>query len=382
MKETAAVAIVGGGIIGCSVAYHLAERGVQDIIVFEKETFLGQGSTAKAAGGIRQQFSTEVNIRMSMASVKAFEHFAGEMECEAAFHQVGYLFLYTTPEQWDLARRNVELQHRLGLGVEMLTPQQVLALVPQINPDGVIGATFCPTDGIADPYEFLQGYAEQARRRGVRIETEREVTGLDVREGKVAGIHTTRGDCSVPLLILAAGAYTGVLGQAIGLDIPIQPIKRQVATTKPVPWMTDTFPMVVDMGTGLYMHRESGGLLMGIAKKDESPGFRFDVEEEFVAHIVECAIMRLPPVEQAELLASWAGLYEVTPDHHPIIGWVPGLEGLIIAAGFSGHGFMHAPVTGRLVSELVIDRKTSIDITPLRLERFREQAARAEVMVI
>lgn len=382
--ETAEVIVVGGGIVGASIAYHLAARGMKDIVLLEKELFFGAESTGKCAGGIRAQFTTPVNIRLSMRSVAKFERFSEEMGVPAIFHQVGYMFMSTTPQQWEQALRNVELQRQMGLVVETLTPDQVREKVPQLRTDDVVGATFCATDGIGDPHEFLQGYLKRNRELGVRIHNQRPVKGIRLEHGRIAGVETPKGPISSPVVVNAAGAWAARIGEMVGLELPIEPVRRHIATTAPLEFISPTYPMMVDNGTGLYMHPESGGLLMGMAKKDEPPAYRTDVDEEFVMEIVSAAVDRMPALEVAEINAAWAGLYEVTPDHHPIITAHPEVGGFYTCAGFSGHGFMHAPAAGEVMAELILDGSSTLDVSELGMERFASPARRGteEVMVI
>ncbi|MBM3273531.1 MAG: FAD-binding oxidoreductase [Candidatus Sericytochromatia bacterium] len=382
--DTAEVVIVGGGIIGASIAYHLAARGMKDVLLLEKELFFGAESTGKCAGGIRAQFTTPVNIRLSMRSVGKFERFADEMGVPIVFHQVGYMFMSTTPAQWDHAQRNVALQRSLGLDVDLLTAGQVHEKVPELRVDDVLGATFCATDGIGDPHEFLQGYLKRNRDLGVRVINQRPATGIRLESGRVSGVETSAGPVSTPVVVNAAGAWAALVAKHVGLDLPIQPVRRHIATTAPLAFVKPTYPMMVDNGTGLYMHPESGGLLMGMAKRDEPPAYRTDVDEEFVMEIATAAVDRMPALEVAEINAAWAGLYEVTPDHHPIITAHEGVPGFYTCAGFSGHGFMHAPAAGEVVAQLILDGKSEIDVSELGMDRFTTPGKHGaeEVMVI
>jgi len=382
--ETAEVVVVGGGIIGASIAYHLAARGMKDVVLLEKELFFGAESTGKCAGGIRAQFTTPINIRLSMRSVGKFERFGEEMGVPITFHQVGYLFMSTTAEQWEHAQRNAALQQSLGLEVQFLTAGQVLEKVPQLRVDDVVGATFCPTDGIGDPHEFLQGYLKRIREMGVRVHNQRSVTGVRIEDGRVSGVDTAAGAISAPVVVNAAGAWSAQIGKMAGLDLPIVPVRRHICTTAPLDFVRPTYPMMVDNGTGLYMHPESGGLLMGMARRDEPPAYRTDVDEEFVMEIVGAAVDRMPALEVAEVNAAWAGLYEVTPDHHPIITAHQEVGGFYTCAGFSGHGFMHAPAAGEVIAQLIVDGKSDIDVSELGTDRFAspQQRGAEEVMVI
>lgn len=380
--ERAEVVIVGGGIIGASIAYHLAALGMQDVVLLERELFFGAESTAKCAGGIRAQFTTPVNIQLSLLSIQRFATFAEEMDLPVDFRQVGYMFMSPTPENWELAKQNAEFQRRHGVPVEALTPDRIQEMVPELETADLVGAHFCPIDGLGDPHGFLQGYLKAARRLSVRIHNQRPVTGFVTENGRITAVETPQGPIATGLVINAAGAWAGQLGKLLGLDIPIVPIRRQIATTDAMPWIDPQWPMMVDNGSGVYMHPEGSGLLMGMANKAEPPGFNTNLDEDFTSEIVMAAIHRMPRLEEGRIATAWAGLYEVTPDHHPIIGFHPEVPNLLIAAGFSGHGFMHAPATGQVVAELVHDGKPSIDLSALRIERFSENRAIDELMVI
>lgn len=381
--ERAQVVIIGGGVIGLSVAYSLSKRGCRDIVVLEKEKFLGACSTGACAGGIRQQFSTEINILLGIASVCMYEEFERELDCKIDFRQNGYLFLLSSENGWQSFQKNVILQKRSGLSnVRLMSPKEVKEFIPLLNIDDLCGATFCPTDALADPNSVVQGYAKEARRLGVKIYTERAVTGIKVINNKIDEVETTQGNISSNIVINAAGAYASLIGDMVGVSIPVSPVRRQIFVTTPFKDIPVSMPMVVDFETSLYMHPESGGLLMGMSDHNEPPSYNTNVDQEFMMKVIEQAIHRMPVLERSEIMRGWGGLYEVTPDYHPIIGAVSDITGLYCAAGFSGHGFMHAPVTGKLMAQLILDGKTFIDISSLSLTRFQEGRITRELNVI
>lgn len=381
--EKAGVVVIGGGVIGAGIAYSLAKKGCGNVIVLEKEKFLGTGSTAACAGGIRQQFSTEINILLSMASVKMYEQFEKELDCNIDFRQNGYLFLLTTNEEVASFKRNVELQKRMGLSeVQFIPPEDAKKIVPLLNIDNLLGATFCSTDALADPNSVVQAYAKESRKMGVSFYTERPVTNVLIKAGKVEGVETPGGKIAAPIVINAAGPYAREIGKMAGVSIPVSPVRRQIFVTAPFPEIPVNMPMVVDFETSLYMHPESGGLLMGMSDQNELPSYNTNTDQEFMFKVIERAIYRMPILEKAQVLRGWGGLYEVTPDYHPILDAVPGVSGLYCAVGFSGHGFMHAPITGKLMAELILEGKPSIDITSLSLLRFKEGRTIQELNVI
>ncbi|MFN3485512.1 MAG: NAD(P)/FAD-dependent oxidoreductase [Planctomycetota bacterium] len=359
------VAIIGAGIIGASVAYHLARRGCRDVAVLEKESTAGTGSTAKAAGGIRAQFSSEINVRLSLLSLPDFERFSQEMGVPAPFYQVGYLWIATRPEDARLFERNAALHRRLGMNVELLDARGVAARAPFVRTDDVLAGAFHARDGYASPADFLQGYCARAKELGVEFLYGHEVVG---REGD--RLLTPAGPVRASRVVLATGAWSGRVGRILGCDIPVEPVRRQCFVTQPLPELPHPVPMTIDFATGVYLHSESGGLLVGRAEREEPPGFNETPDAGFVERTAALAVQRVPILERAEVRSVWAGLYEVTPDNHPVLG--PVGSGLYAACGFSGHGVMHAPVAGRLLAELLTEGKTSLDISCLRLERFRE----------
>lgn len=377
------VVIIGAGVNGLSTAYHLALKGMKEIVVVEKEKFIAAGSTGLSAGGIRQQFSTEVNVRMAMYSVKKFERFKEEMGEDIGFHQVGYLFLLTDPEDVELFRQSYNLQRSLGLEVEWLGPDEVRKRWPYINTEDVLAATYCPTDGYADPYSVANGYAKQARRLGVQIELETEVIGIKVEGGKVKGVETTRGSIEAPIVVNTAGPYARLIGRMIGVDIPVDPYRRQVFVTDAFPDIPPDWPMTIDFKHHWYMRKEGPGLLMGMSDLTEPPSFNMNVDWSFMEKVVEHGIKRIPILEKARIMRGWAGLYEVTPDSQPIIDTIPGIEGFYCAVGFSGHGFMLSPATGLVMSELIMEgRSVTFDITEFRYNRFAEKEFVGEKHVI
>ncbi len=380
--RSAPVVVIGSGCIGAAIAYHLGLRGVKGVVVLERELQSGAGSTGKCAGGIRQQFSTAVNVRLAQQSVKAFETFARDMETGETFWPVGYLFLLSDEAQWRAFQAQAEFQRSLGVPTRTLAPADALALVPELNLDGVLGATFCPTDGLGDPHMITHGFESQARARGAKFLFGVEATGLVMDGGRVAGVRTSQGEIATPMVVNAAGAWAARVAAWAGVELPVAPYRRHCFTTAPLPFVRDTLPMIVDMKSGVYMHRESGGLLLGLADRNEPPSFDQSVNWDFLESVVEPAMTRLPALEAAEINNAWAGLYETTPDHNAILGPPEGVAGLMLANGFSGHGFMMAPAVGRQLAEWIVDGRPSLDLSDLALERFRTQRTLAEANVI
>ena len=367
--ESADVVIVGGGVMGCALAYQLARREV-DVLLLERET-LGSQSTGRCAGGVRQQFSMEANVRLQRLSVQLFENFEQETGHPADFRQIGYLFVLTLPQQVEDFRHNMEMWHRVGLTeARWVDPSEAARMVPVLNVEDVLGCTFCPSDGIASPADVTSGYAEASRRHGARLKEGVEVVGIDVAGGRVQGVRTSAGDVASRVVFNCAGAWSSSIGRMAGLEIPVLPYRRHVAVTGTFPAVPRSNPMTVDFQTSLYFHPEGDGVLIGMSDRIEGPGYATDVNWTFLEKMFEQASRRAPALAGAGIKTAWAGLYETTPDHQAILGPVPEIEGFWCAAGFSGHGFMQAPAAALLLSQLLLDQRSDIDITPFAFTRF------------
>lgn len=364
--------IIGGGIIGVSTAYYLAKKGLPRVVLLEKE-MMGSGSTGKCAGGIRTQFSTEINIRFSLISKQVFEGFKEEFGVDPEFHPVGYLFLAANHEQWLMLEANAHLMKRMGLQVALLEPREIQKRWPFLKVEDLRGGSYTEQDGYAGPYEVLQGFAGGARRLGVLIREGTEVMGIHKKNGRIQAVEMRSGErIATSTVINAAGPQAAHVAMMAGLDLPVRPLRRQIFFTGAFPDLPPAFPMVIDMEHHWYMRREGQGLLL--AGPQDSFGI-FQEHSEFAAREWTAArsIHRVPILARATIVRGWAGDYEITPDHHAVIGSFPELRGFICATGFSGHGFMHSPAAGILVSELVLEGKSgTLDIHPLRPQRFRE----------
>jgi sarcosine oxidase subunit beta len=376
------IVIIGAGCIGAAIAYHLTKRGVRDVIVLDKEPFAGAGSTSAAAGGVRAQFSTPINVQMSQLSVLHYERFADEMGVDPVFFQVGYLFLIGAPDVWASFQEQVAMQRALGVPTRTLSPADAAALVPGLHVDDLLGATFCPKDGLCNPHEITQAYMAHAKKQGADVRLATPVTGIERSGDTITGVRTAGGTLEASMVINAAGPFAGRVAAWAGVELPVRPIRRHCFTTRPLAFVRDDMPMMVDVGSGVYMHRESGGMLMGLANPEEPEGFDTSVNWDLLERVVEPAMHRLPAMEAAEIANAWAGLYTTTPDNNAVLGPPAGIDGLMLANGFSGHGLMHAPAVGQLIAEWIIDGQPSIDLRSLRLERFVEQEAPTEVNVI
>jgi len=388
MRRTAEAVIIGGGCMGASVAYHLTRLGMKDVVLVEREPMLGMGSTGKNAGGVRHQFSTEANVRLSIESIGLLEAFEQEVGYTVDFWQHGYLFLLTRERDVRSFQDNVAMQRRLGIDVDMLTPEDARRLAPGLEVNGVVGATFCARDGIADPNGVTQGFAKAARAAGAEICRDTEVTGLVIASGEVRSVETNRGSIATRIAINAAGPHAANIGRMAGVQVPVRPYRRHIFITAPLddsinPRVPSTRIMVIDFETSFYFHREGAGILFGMSDPDEPPSFNTTVSWEFLERVTPIAAKRLPRLADAPIAHAWAGLYEMTPDAMPIIGPVRDLTGFYLIAGFSGHGFQHSPAAGRVLAELVVRGSVAnFDLAPFRYERFERGVSEPELNVV
>jgi sarcosine oxidase subunit beta len=417
MTETADVVIIGSGIVGSSVAYHLAQAGCTNVLVIEREAHQGKGSTGKSMGGVRAQFSTPVNIQMSRYSIDFFSKFDEVVGHPADYRAHGYLFCATNESHLNYLKANRERQISLGVNnVEWVSPADILEIVPQLRADDILGGTFCPTDGFVDPHSVMMGFMLNARQRGVRLWLDTHVTGIQVDPAgsadvpsassrtrslrrnaeetsavpalgarRVAGVQTSRGFVSTRVVVNAAGAWAAEVAKMAGADLPVEPLRRQLVPTEPFDQLPKRFPMVIDMSTGFHFRREGMGILLAWNDPEETPGFKTEFDPSFVEKILTHAASRVPCLAEAEVnpRRAWAGLYEMTPDHHAIIGPSPNVEGLFFVNGFSGHGVMHSPASGRIAADLILQGQSElIDARQISVERFAEGRLLEETAVL
>ena len=382
LPRTADIVIIGGGVMGASTAYHLSARGKKNILLLEKEQFFGQGASGRCAGGVRYQFSTEINIRLSLISLPMLERFEQEVGQKINYRQCGYLIMLTSPDQVDEFVPNVRLQRSLGVQTEWLSGDEIRKLLPMMILDDIRAGTFHDKDGLVDPNSVVMGYINAAKREGAATISGVEITAIEVLDGRIVSVGTSAGKISTPLVVNAAGPWAGLVGRMAGLEIPITPLRRQMLTTTPLTTIPEDFPFVIDFSQSLYFHLEGGGLLTGMSNPNEHPGFDQEIDPSWELVHLEAATARMPILENAGMLSHWAGLYENTPDAHPILGMTP-IEGFYVCAGFSGHGFMHGPVAGKIISEIILDGSaTSVDVSMLDLARFESGQLIKEYNVI
>jgi len=408
MTETADVVIIGSGIVGSSVAYHLAQAGCSNVLVLEREAHQGKGSTGKSMGGVRAQFATPVNIQMSKYSIDFFSKFDEVVGHPGDYRAHGYLFCATNEKHLAYLKANKERQNELGVtNVEWVAAEDIVKMVPQLRVDDILGGTFCPTDGFVDPHSVMMGFMLNAREKGVRLWLDTRVTGIDVEGGpdlsgsplskaltsqrapnestRIAGVHTSRGFISTRVVVNAAGAWAAEIARMAGAELPVEPLRRQLVPTEPFAELPQRFPMVIDMSTGFHFRREGKGILLAWNDPQETPGFKTEFDTSFIEKILTHAASRVPVLAEAEVnpRRAWAGLYEMTPDHHAIIGPAPNVKGLFFVNGFSGHGVMHSPASGRVTADLVIKGHSDlIDASQLSVNRFAEGRSLEETAIL
>jgi sarcosine oxidase subunit beta len=380
MTHTAEIVIVGAGIMGVSTAYHLARLRAGRVIVLERDTVCS-GSTALASGGIRHQYANRLGVELTTHSIVTYERFEAEFGVDPQFRQHGYLILIATQQELAVARRSVALQQSLGVKVELLDPAAVRGLCPYLNTDDLLGATYTPRDGYADPYLCATAIAARARDLGVEIRQGHEVRGF-LRDGdRVRGVTTGQETFEARAVVVATGAWSGVVGKLAGVEIPVRPHRRHKFMTAPFPVdrIPAATPFVIDPHRNFSLRREGAGLLLGHGRRDEPESFSTEIDRSLEPGVVERAIHRAPVLEEATLMRAYAGLYEMTPDQTGIVSAVPGVQGLHVIAGFSGHGFMHGPIAGQLMAEMLVHgRAVTMDAGALDLARFARGEAHVE----
>lgn len=372
VPKTADVVVIGGGVMGASSAYHLAQAGVQSVVLVERTEHFEDSATSRCAGGVRYQFGTEVNIRLSLASMPMIERFKDELGVDPQYRPCGYMFVLTKEATVKQFTDIVAMQHELGVTTEWLTGDDIRRRLPMMRFDDALAGSIHAKDGLADPNSVLMGYIQGARRLGATVLTGVEVNGISLDSGRVEAVITDAGEISTHQAIDAAGPWAAQVAELAEVDVPIQPVRRQMITTTPLPDLPADFPFVIDFDRSLYFHREGEGLLTGMSNPDQAPGFDQSLDPAWEIVAMEAAMERMPMLTQAGRLSGWAGLYEVTPDAHPIFGPTP-VQGFWLVAGFSGHGFMHGPIAGKLMAEFITQGSAaSVDVSSLDLARFAE----------
>ncbi|MFJ9630190.1 NAD(P)/FAD-dependent oxidoreductase [Streptomyces sp. NPDC091280] len=381
MKRQAEVVVIGGGVIGTSIAYHLARAGVRDVVLVERDE-LAAGSTSKAAGGVRAQFSDELNVQLGARSLEAFDRFEEDTGHDIGLHRVGYLFLLSRPEDVTSFEAGVRLQNSLGVPSRLIDPAEARRLSPLIDTEGLIAAAYSPDDGHCTPEAVVHGYASAARAHGATIMRHTDVTGIETYGDRITAVLTTLGRLDTDTVICAAGAWSRGIGAMAGVDLPVQPLRRQIAVTEPVTGLPPVLPMTIDFTTSLYFHAEGPGLLVGMSDPEERPGFATDTHDRWIPRLAEAMRRRAPGLLDLRRTGGWAGLYENTPDHNALIGEASSLSRFLYATGFSGHGFLQAPAVGEVVRDLYLGHVPFVDVSPLSAGRFAADAPRPEVNLV
>ena len=373
LPKTSPCVVVGGGAVGLSAAYHLARAGMKGVVLLERD-LLGQGSTGACMGGIRLDFSTEVNVRFSLAAQPRWEGFAEEFGVDPAFRRVGYLMLAADEERWAALQDARALHARLGVRTELLAPAEIRARWPHLETGGLLGGTFCAADGCAGPQEVIQGYAKRCRELGVRILQETPALAIRIEGARVRAVETPHGAVETGHVLCCAGPWAAQVGRMAGAEIPVKPIRRQVFVTGPVPSLPREMPFTIDLSQAATYKPEGEGFIL-YGPQDAEPSFSLKVDWEAAEWAVERAVHRVPAFGRARILRGWAGLYEISPDNHGIMGGFEGLEGFHAATGFSGHGFQHSPVIGQAMAERILEGEARVvDIRPLAPGRFARGA--------
>ncbi|NPV71066.1 MAG: FAD-binding oxidoreductase [Firmicutes bacterium] len=370
MSSTAKVAVIGGGVIGCAIAYNLAKQGCTDVVVFDKG-YLAGGSTGRCGAGVRCQWGTEMNCRLALESINMFEHLNEELgyEYDIEFKQKGYLILAHTEKEWEQFKKNVKLQNSLGIPSKLLSPEEARETVPHLRTDGMLGATYCTKDGHCNPHHTTWAYARAAKRLGVKVRSFVEVKDVRVKNGRVTRVITTGGDYDVEAVVNAAGAWAKPVGEMVGVDIPVYPERHHILVTEPCSMIQD--PMVMSFSKHIYCQQTPhGSFVMGYGDPNERKDYDVGHTWQFLETMVDTVLPVLPILGELRLVRQWSGLYEISPDAQPILGETPQVDGFYMAVGFSGHGFMLAPVVGKLLAETILDKPTSLDISMLDLGRF------------
>ena len=373
--HTADVVIVGGGIVGSSIAYHLVAAGCGNVLVIERETAQGKGSTGKSMGGVRAQFSTPVNIQMSLYSIPFYASFEERLGYPCDYRPQGYLFCATNEKHMAYLRANHEKQVAMGLkNVRLVAGDEIRGMFPLLRGNDIVGGSFCATDGFVDPNSAMVGFMTWAAGHGATLWKNATVTAI-ARRGATFEVTTTRESVSTPAVVNCAGAWAAEIAAMAGISLPVEPLRRMLVPTEPFDQFPHTAPMIVDMSTGFHFRPESRGFLLAWNDPEETPGYKTDFDPSFIEKILTRAADRVPVFENIEVnpQRAWAGLYEMTPDHHPILGESPEVPGFFFANGFSGHGVMHAPATGKILSDLILTGKTDlIEASLLNFSRFAE----------
>jgi sarcosine oxidase subunit beta len=384
--RTAEVVIIGGGIVGSSIAYHLTAAGCKGVLVMERESAQGKGSTGKSMGGVRAQFSTPVNIQMSLYSIPFYSTFDEQLGYPCEYRAQGYLFCATSAAHMAYLRQNHATQASLGLkDARLLSGDEIRTKFPQLRGDDIVGGSFCSSDGFVDPYSAMNGFMRWACDHSAELWKNCAVTGIECDSSGIAAIESKRGPVATRTVVNCAGAWSASVAKMVNVDLPVEPLRRMLVPTEPFDAFPHNAPMIIDMSNGFHFRPEGRGFLLAWNDPEETPGYKTDFDPAFVEKILTRAADRVPVFDNVPInpKRAWAGLYEMTPDHHPVLGQVPEVPGFYLANGFSGHGVMHAPATGKILADLILHGQTDlIDASLLNLARFAENRMIEETAVL
>lgn len=375
------VVVIGGGVMGLSTAYHLAEAGVDRVVLLERGA-LGEGSTSKAAGGVRALFSDEINIALGLRSLETFERFDEEFDQQIDLHQVGYLFVFEDQDQADVLAEHTELQNSLGVDSRMISVAEAQRLSPLIDPTGLVGALWSPRAGHCTPESVVQGYARAARRAGATVRSHCEVTGIVTEGDEITGVDTVEGTIQTASVVVAAGAWAKQVGAWAGVDLPVEPLRRQVVVTETIDGLDPRTPFTIEFPSAFYFHAEGQSLLLGMPEPRDNWGFDLSRDPEWLGAVAEAMERRMPSLGDVGIASGWAGYYEMTPDHNALIGRSEKVPGLLYACGFSGHGFLMGPAVGEVMRDLYLNRTPVIDVGALDVTRFADADTRPELNIV
>lgn len=381
LPARAGVVVIGGGIVGASIAFHLAEAGIDDIVLVERSA-IACGSSGKPIGGVRAQFSDALNIQLAARSLAAYDRFARSPGADIELDKVGYLFLLRTPRDVERFERSVAIQNEHGIPTRLLSPAEAHALCPPLDPDAFLAAAFSPSDGHARPAVAADAYVSAARRHGARVVTHCDVSDVEVRAGEIAAVHTSRGSVRASIVVCAAGPWSGEIGAMAGVELDVRPIRRQIAFSEPLAPAAPRLPFTIDYDSTFYFHNAGDRVLLGMSDPAQAPGFGRDYTEEWLPALRRSAARCAPSLADVPVSHGWAGLYELTPDANALIGESRSVGRFLYATGFSGHGFCHAPAAGEVIRDLVRGARPFVDVTPLRAERFAERAPIIEANIV
>lgn len=373
--------IVGAGIMGLAIAYNLAKtHGLTEVLVVDRSYLCG-GASGRNGGGVRAQFSSEENIRLMQESIRICRDFAGEMKINVWFRQGGYLFLVRSEEGRRMLEKSVAVQNGCGLGTRMLSPREAQRIVPELSLQGVTAASYNPDDGVVFPWPFVWGYAQGAERLGVEIAPFTDVVGFQTEGTRIAGVVTSKGTIKTRRVVNAAGAWSPEVARLLGVELPNHPHRHEICSTEPLkPWLK---PLVADLSNGLYFSQSMRGEIVGgISNEAVPPGINMDSSHRFLAKYAKAVTTTCPLLGSVKVLRQWAGCYDLTPDANPIVGEVDEIEGFYQASGFMGHGFMMAPVMGRLIAQHIAEGTELPMFERWNLRRFKEGRLLSEAMII